>query len=263
MNLARRGHVIGPDLCRQDAAARCPVMQEFHMRRRLGGRFERHHIDFAAGKPVEPILLRALIERASAEVKSEQTRVEGYASFHIHNRDGGVVVAENSLPGHPLPDRRADAVREGDQLQRVALGIAEFEGGDAAGAGGQEHRHTACDDARWVAIQSRRGHCDITADESEMLKPLIIRGALTRIRLPRRVDCRELDCLLVDRDIGGAHPGARLQAEQAVPGRIVQRLLGTDHESERVAVEGGHPRDVGDGETDADELRYRHVTLPT
>src|SRR5262249_289342 len=109
-----------------------------------------------------------------ADLEAEELGVEGHAAVDVHDRDGGVIVANNARSGSALPLWIADARWKKDQLQRVPFGIAELEGAHAASVSRQTHRCTVCDVPPRAALQLLPGARDVTADESEMLKPLIV-----------------------------------------------------------------------------------------
>src|SRR5262249_31425718 len=62
-------------------------------------------------------------------------------------------------------------------------------------------------------------------------------------------------------DIYSSRPGAFIESEQAVPGRILQCLFRSDLKPEPVVVESGRSPQVGNRDANSDKLRYRHPSV--
>lgn len=100
---------------------------------------QRHHLQPDAIQPIQRVLRRAGVNLPSGYVQSEGVGIERGAALGAADGDGGVVNAA---------DRRRVRLRKGDQLQRVAIAIAELKG---VGAPRQRLRATAADRGERVA----------------------------------------------------------------------------------------------------------------
>ena len=62
MDLARRSHIVRPDLRARRLAPGRPVVQELHVRRRHAGRPKGHHVHANVLEAVEAVLLRTRVQ---------------------------------------------------------------------------------------------------------------------------------------------------------------------------------------------------------
>src|SRR5213593_1908612 len=85
-----------------------------------------------AADGVQACLLGPGVLAAAGDAEAEVVAIEGDALLGVSDRDRGVVDAEEEPIGRLLPARIALAGREPDELQRMAVGIAEVEGANAA-----------------------------------------------------------------------------------------------------------------------------------
>ncbi len=108
---------------RHHAAPRRAIAEDFDVRRRRCCR-QSHDIHQDIGEIIQGVLRAALVDLTRLQREPEMLRVEGDAAFGVSDTDRGMVDA--ALGSRIWP-------RELDQLKRMPVGVAEFEGDDAAG----------------------------------------------------------------------------------------------------------------------------------
>jgi hypothetical protein len=111
--------------------ARCQVLEELDPRPL--GRAQSGDAQVRTEHIVEMLLLGAEILAGAGDAQSEQIVVEALAGVGVRHDDGGVVDAEEQTSVVCMPSGSAFARRKGEQLQIVAVRVAEIESFDACG----------------------------------------------------------------------------------------------------------------------------------
>ena len=79
------------------------------------------------------LLLDVVVLALAGDLHPERVAIEAQRSVGVVHHDGGVIDAEEDPLGRVVPPRLPFARRERDDFEKVAVGIAEVEGADAAG----------------------------------------------------------------------------------------------------------------------------------
>ncbi len=235
-------------------------MQQFEVGRSGARRLQGEHVDLRIGETVEPGLRLAAVEPALDDAEAEGVAEDCERPVEIGHGERRVVDAEEE-PGRVPPARGRRAAGEVDQLDRVAVRIADLEGGDAAGGCGQRLRAVRADRCRMVGDETRGGRLHGAHRDRDVLEDRVVRACPGRIGRSGRVEGQEGEPLAPE-----AHPqpprgGAG--EPQSREDRLRGRLGRCDRrEAERVAVEGLCPPEIRHRAAHRDDAADERWVLP-
>ncbi len=196
--------------------------------------------DASARDAAQQLLFAAVVETVSNHGETKFVAIECDAAFHIRHDDCRVIdPAKKGTPA--MPARFAFVSRERNQLEEMAVRVAEVERADLSGIEipiGQG-LHAGGNDLRVVTLKLRISGIDIGNDDGDVLKRLVVRRKIARNGTALRLGMAKDQCFFAELQLCAG--GVRIDC----------------FELQHVGVEGEGTREIGDIHLDRFHLGRR------